>query len=791
MDSGSFSISGIAGNGGAISLIASNGNISTGNLYSYSYPSDGTAGQGGAIALSATNGSITTGDLYSSSFSDSGSASQGGAISLSATNTIKLGSINSIGTLGSGNITINSQAAFTLDNSLISADTFGSGKGGDIQITAPSISLKGGAQISASTHSSGQGGNITLVASDKVELNGAIADPLFLFAPTGLAGIPPNTYLGGFIPTGDTKQVRTNGSLYPSGVFSQTTVGSTGSAGNLKIEAGRLSIQDGAAIATTTFGQGSNAGNISIGAKDSISIANGSILSGVAGGAKGDSGTVDLQTRSLSVTGGGFVQTQTLADGKAGNIQVNAKDAVSLSGVNSGLRSGSGGSNTLLGSTGNNIGQGGDINVTTDKLSIVDQAVLDAQTQTNSKGGNITVNANILSADKGGRLLTSTSGEGIAGDITVNAKEIQLSGSNSGLFAQTSSSGSAGNLTLQPLDSGHLKVNFQDGAQISASTSSSGTGGKLMVTAPESITLSGNGSIISAETTGKGAGGDLTLRTGKFAVRDGAQVTVSSANSGTAGSLTVEANSIRLDNGAKIRADTRGGGGNINLRSPLLVLRRGSSITTNATGSNIPGGNITIDALNGFIIAVPQENSDISANSTEFYGGKVIVNAFGVFGTKFRDAPTRESDITARGGRPEYSGTVQINTSGLDPNSGLVNLPTVPVDTQVAQSCTAGGNQARSQFIITGRGGLPPNPGEALNTDAVQVDLITLNLSNDNRDRSFVPSKTTTLAPERIIEATGWARNEKGEVVLTANVPTTTPHSPWLKPASCRAIPNS
>jgi large exoprotein involved in heme utilization and adhesion len=272
----------------------------------------------------------------------------------------------------------------------------------------------------------------------------------------------------------------------------------------------------------------------------------------VAGGAKGNSGTVDLQTRSLSVTGGGIVQTQTLGEGKAGDIWVDATAAVSLSGNSSGLRSGSGGSNNLLGTLGSNIGQGGGISVTTNNLSVAEQAVLDAQTQTNSKGGDITVNANTLSAVNGGQLLTSTSGGGIAGDITVNAKEIQLSGSNSGLFAQTSSSASAGNLTLQPLDSGQtLKVNFQDGAQVSASTSSSGSGGKLTVTAPESITLIGNGSIISAETTGSGTGGDLTLRTGKLAVRDGAQVTVSSANSGTAGSLIVEANSIRLDNGQK------------------------------------------------------------------------------------------------------------------------------------------------------------------------------------------------------------------------------------------------
>ncbi|BAZ12497.1 filamentous hemagglutinin outer membrane protein [Calothrix sp. NIES-4071] len=790
LNSYSFSVSGFGGNGGAISLGTYNGNITTDNLSSYSSSSEGTAGNGGVINLKATNGNITTGNLFSSSFSDSGTGRNGGAISLEATNTIKPGSINSIGVLGSGNITINSQAAFTLDNRLISSDTFGSGKGGDIQISAPSIFLKAGAQVSASTHSSGQGGNITLRASDKVELNEAITDRFFLFAPTGLAGIPPDTFLGGFIPTGDTRQRPANGTLFPSGVFTQTTVGSTGSAGNLRIETGQLSVKDKAAIATTTFGQGRrNAGSISIDAKDSILVDNGSILSGVAGGARGDSGRVNLATSSLSVTGGGVVQTQTLGEGNAGDIRVDALDAVSLSGAGSGLRSGSG-SNNLLGTEGSFIGVGGNISVTTPgSLSVADGAVLDAQTQTNSKGGNITVNANTLSVLQDARLLTSTSGGGIAGDITVNAKEIQLSGANSGLFAQTSSEAKAGNLTLQPLGNGQtLKVNFQDGAQVSASTSSSGSGGKLMVTAPESITLSGNGSIISAETTGKGAGGDLTLHTGSLAVRDGAQVTVSSASSGTAGSLTVEADSIRLDNGAKISADTFGGGGNITLRSPLLLMRRGSSITTNAKGSNIPGGNITFDAKNGFIVAVPQENSDISANSTEFFGGKVIINAFRVFGTQLRDKLTPESDITATGGRPEYSGTVEINTPDIDPNSGLVNLPAVPVDTSVAQSCTAGGTTAQSEFIITGRGGLPQNPGETLSTDAVQVNLVTLNREVNKHSTPAVSTNSTKSATPPIVEATGWVRNANGDVVLTVEAPTTKSPNSWHQTTDCRAL---
>ena len=799
-----------AGNGGAISLSATNG-ITTDNLNSSSYSlSDfGIAGNGGAISLSATKGTITTSDLLSLSFSKSGSAGQGGNISLFANNSIQLfreeydlntntykripgGLINSTGGLGSGNINIVSNAPLTLDNSVISSDTFGCGKGGAIHISAPSISLKGGAQLSASTHSSGQGGNITLRASDKLELNGAITDPLFLFPPTGLAGIPPGTFLGGFIPTGDAQQLSPKGTLFPSGVFTQTTVGSTGSAGNISIETGRLLVKDGAAIATTTFGQG-RAGNISVQAKDFISVANGSILSGVAGRAKGDSGTIELQTHSLSITGGGFVQTQTLGEGKAGDIQVRATDSVSLSGDGSGLRSGSGGSNTLLGTTGSNIGQGGNISVTTDSLSLDARAVLDAQTQSNSKGGNITVNANTLSAVNGGQLLTSTSGGGQAGDITVSAKEIQLSGSNSGLFAQTSSAADAGNLTLQPLGEGQtLRVNFWDGAQISASTLGSGRGGNLTITAPESITLTGNGSLISAETSGSGTGGDLTLKTGTLTVRDGAKVTVSGTQTGNAGNMEIIANSLLLDNGGKLIAETASGeGGNIKMQvQDLLLMRRNSQISTSAgtakAGGN--GGNITISAP--FVVAVPIENSDIRANAYTGTGGRVDITANGIFGLQFRQTETPLSDITASS-QYGVQGTVTLNTPDVDPSRGLTNLPTEVVDAsnQMAQNCHTGGAAAseQSSFVVTGRGGLPANPKEALSKDAVQVDWVTLNPEGENRSNDIVSTNPTSTTSTPLVEAQGWVINPKGQVVLTATAPTVTPHSSWRAPTSCRA----
>jgi large exoprotein involved in heme utilization and adhesion len=152
-------------------------------------------------------------------------------------------------------------------------------------------------------------------------------------------------------------------------------------------------------------------------------------------------------------------------------------------------------------------------------------------------------------------------------------------------------------------------------------------------------------STLTAQTTGAGNARNLTIATEQLTVGDGAEVNVSSTGTGIAGELRVEADTIRLNNQGKIRADTSGGGGNINLSTGDLILRRGSSISTNARGLNITGGNITIDTDN--LVAVPQEDSDISANATAGNGGQVIVNAIGIFGTQFRLQDTPLSDITA------------------------------------------------------------------------------------------------------------------------------------------------
>lgn len=272
-------------------------------------------------------------------------------------------------------------------------------------------------------------------------------------------------------------------------------------------------------------------------------------------------------------------------------------------------------------------------------------------------------------------------------------------------------------------------------------------------------------------------------------------LSVQAKSIGTAGSLFVEANSVGLDNNAKITADTTGGGGDIFLRTPLLTLRNHSSITTNATGENIPGGNITINAPDGFIVAVPQENSDISANSIDFRGGRVAINAQSIFGMQYRsNVQTPQSDITATGASPQFNGTVQINTPDINPSSGLVELPVYFIDRSglIAQGCPA--NKGNS-FTITGRGGLPPLPTQALRTNqTATVDWVTLNPQeqrstsvgeNSHFRRSFGHKSPDLEVPQispTIVEATSWVINKSGTVELTAFTPVAT-HTNTFTPA--------
>jgi large exoprotein involved in heme utilization and adhesion len=319
---------------------------------------------------------------------------------------------------------------------------------------------------------------------------------------------------------------------------------------------------------------------------------------------------------------------------------------------------------------------------------------------------------------------------------------------------------------------------------------SNGDAGDLLVIASEFIELIGTapgeqfGSALRAVsgvegeiTDATGKGGDLIIETRQLIIRDGAEVTVSSANPSSdaqgAGNLEITAQTISLDNQATLTAQTASGdGGNITLQvQDTLLLRRNGNISTTAGTAQAggDGGNIAIDT--DFIVAIPLEDSNITANAFIGSGGNVQITAQGIFGIEFREEETPLlSEITASS-KFGVNGVVTINTPDVDPSQGLVNLPDEPANVEVAEGCQSAGEQVAIEFFNTGRGGLAPSPYEPLSRTEIWEDVPRSTQEAEN----LVPPTSASIPATRtdkIVEAQGWLINETGKVALVAEVPT-------------------
>ncbi len=330
----------------------------------------------------------------------------------------------------------------------------------------------------------------------------------------------------------------------------------------------------------------------------------------------------------------------------------------------------------------------------------------------------------------------------------------------------------------------------------------SGNGGKLTINASESIEVRGtspNGELISrigasAPITPAtfrriyqlpdrptGNSGSLTINTPKLQIDNGGRVTVNNQGLGNGGNLNISANSLRLDKKSQLSANTASGeGGNIslNLQSDL-VLRSNSLISTEAKGVG-NGGNITINSP----IILGLENSDIIANAIQGNGGNIEITTQGIIGLEFRSTLTPRTDLTndiTASSQFNVNGTVQINSIGVDPNSGLIELPANITDPsqQIAVGCA---DTSGSSFVATGRGGIPQNPNQEVRSDRTWSDIRDLSAYRRN---SSVTAQIST-SPEVLVQATSWRRNVQGKIELVAD------KSPQMQPPLiCAAVPKS
>jgi large exoprotein involved in heme utilization and adhesion len=267
-----------------------------------------------------------------------------------------------------------------------------------------------------------------------------------------------------------------------------------------------------------------------------------------------------------------------------------------------------------------------------------------------------------------------------------------------------------------------------------------------------------------------------------------------SSPAGQAGNLTITADNLLLNQG-ELTAETglgnSGNNANINLTVQDLLLLRNHSLISAQAFNIAKGGNINISAKDGFVVAVPVENSDINANASRGNGGRINIATQGVFGTKYRLANTNESDITASS-QFGLNGQVIVNTLNVDPTQGLQIFPTTVLDTsnQIAQRCSPGGKLASSQnrFTLTGKGGLSSSPNDLFTgTDALVSLVESLSVQGVQSHTQLV--NANNVPATEITEVNGWTVDIYGQVHLVANTGSVLSHSPILSENTCATNP--
>ncbi|MGL5878204.1 MAG: filamentous hemagglutinin N-terminal domain-containing protein, partial [Xenococcaceae cyanobacterium] len=286
----------------------------------------------------------------------------------------------------------------------------------------------------------------------------------------------------------------------------------------------------------------SQAGNVKIDATDAIAFSQASIiLNRVEQNAIGSGGNIEIDTQSLSLTGGSLFTASTVGRGKAGNITIDAKGAVTIDGV---------GRSAFLGAT---LG------------STISSNLLSGAS---GNGGTVDIKADSLSIVNGGRVTANTSGFGDAGNININVRDrLALSG-----YTTLPS-----NTQIQPAYSNFIASEVLSGAV--------GNGGNINIKAG-SLSLD-DLSEINTNTRSQGRAGNIVIRVGEaleLADFSGIRSSISPRGVGDGGNIEIQARSLDLINGAQI--------------GTAVVSARGD-----LPGGQGKGGNITIDTTDSVNIA--------------------------------------------------------------------------------------------------------------------------------------------------------------------------------------------
>ncbi|MBD2100844.1 filamentous hemagglutinin N-terminal domain-containing protein [Leptolyngbya sp. FACHB-261] len=689
----------VAANGGSIAVDARNLNVSGGSrLVAGINTGQGSVNsQAGDIEIKVTDvltvagsGSEVGNFVYPNATGNSGDIKIA-ANAVSVTDRARL-SASTFGQGSAGSVVINAQGAvsFNNGNASSSVEAGAKGEGADIRITADSVAVTDGAFLSAITRGTGRAGSVEIAAQgaatfnngrafSNVEAGGvgvggdiritagsvAVTDGAQLNAVTRGTGRAGNVQIDAEGPV-SFSGVGSNG--VRSGAFGRLEAGGVGEGGDIRITADSVSVTDGARLSAETLSKG-DAGSVEIAAQRAVTFDNGTASSNVEAGGVGEGGDIRITAGSVSVTGGSRLSAVTRGRGRAGNVEITAREAVSFSGVGSnGLRSAAGSSVEAGG-----VGVGGDIRITAGSVAVTDGAFLSAVTRGRGRAGNVVIGAQEAVSFSGvgsnGVISGAFSsveegGVGVGGDIRITADSVAVT-DGAVLAARTRGRGKAGNVEIAAqgavtFDNGRAfsnvevggvgvggdigitagSVSVTDGAQLNAITRGRGRAGNVEIDAEGPVSFSGVGSNgrssaagSSVEAGGVGAGGNIRITAGSASVTDGAFLSAVTRGRGRAGSVVIDAegavsfsgvgsNGRRSAAGSSVEADGVGAGGNIRITASSVSVMDRAFLSARSSGAG-NAGKILINARD----ILQMNNGNISTAAAVDEGGDIDITA--------------------------------------------------------------------------------------------------------------------------------------------------------------------
>lgn len=491
----------------------------------------------------------------------------------------------------------------------------GEGTGGNVLISAGSLRLQNtgintGDLIARNLlgESKGSGGNLTITAST-LEINQSTlgTDGFFAGRAGNMAIAASNMSLSNFsnlsllsVSGGGGLHVQAEQLVADSSQIEMETATAPG--GGATIEARTIEVKNGTTMRTQTAGNG-DAGDIIIVATDHFTLADDSstlgalirptgIFTNSGGnpdlGNQGKAGSIQITTPRLEIHGGARIDATTATAGRGGDININASNAVLLSGERPtavfeneifglGSTRSSGIFSRTVGSElcGAQCGDAGGIILNTGDLSISGGAQINNGSNNSGNGGHVQINAGKVVSISGGtdidpsgifsRTVQAAPGAGLGGNITINAGHSVSLNTRSAISASSTGPANAGNIAI------NAGAQFLSQNASVTTEASHASGGNILIQATDSIRLV-NGQINTSVQGGPATSGGNIILDPAVVTLQNSQV-LAQAVQGQGGNINITAGTFLADPGSIVSASSQFGlSGTVTIQSPVSSL---------------------------------------------------------------------------------------------------------------------------------------------------------------------------------------------------------------------------